>query len=50
MWASFETTVSGNFQLPFWLKVMAAVMSIAARLYHGRIIAKESNKKFLQLK
>ena len=48
MWASVETTVSGNFQLPFWLGVIAAVMSIAARLYHGRIIAKESNKKTIQ--
>jgi hypothetical protein len=45
MWASVETSVYGSFQLPFWLGVVAATMSIAARLYHGRIIAKESNKK-----
>jgi hypothetical protein len=44
-WASVETSVSGSFQLPFWLGVVAATMSIAARLYHGRIIVKESNKK-----
>jgi hypothetical protein len=45
MWMSVETSVSGNFQLPFWLGVMAAAMSIAARLYHGRVLTKESNKK-----
>jgi hypothetical protein len=45
MWASVETSAYGSFQLPFWLGVVAATMSIAARLYHGRIIVKESNKK-----
>lgn len=49
MWTSVETSVSGSFQLPFWLGVVAAAMSIAARLYPGRVIAKESNKKPLQL-
>lgn len=49
IWASVETSVSGSFQLPFWLGVLAAAMSIAARLYHGRIMVKESNKNSLQL-
>jgi hypothetical protein len=49
MWASVETSITGAFQFPFWLGVVAAVMSIAARLYHGRIMVKESNKKPLQL-
>ena len=29
--------VSGSFQLPFWLAIVATALCIAARLYHGRV-------------
>jgi hypothetical protein len=34
---SISALVSANFQLPFWLAVVAAALCIAARLYHGRV-------------
>jgi hypothetical protein len=40
MSGSVETSISGSFQLPFWLGILVAVLSIAARLYHGRIMVK----------
>ena len=45
MGASINAFVSGNFQLPFWLAMAAAALSVAARLYHGRVVAKEPNKQ-----
>jgi hypothetical protein len=44
MGANINASVSGSFQLPFWLAIEAAALSIAARLYHGRVVAKESCK------
>ena len=38
MGANVNATVSGSFQLPFWLAMVAAGLCIAARLYHGRLI------------
>jgi len=37
MGASISVLVSGSFQLPFWLAVVAAALCIAARLYHRRV-------------
>jgi hypothetical protein len=34
---SISVLVSANFQLPFWLAVVAAALCIAARLYHRRV-------------
>jgi hypothetical protein len=34
---SISALVSANFQLPFWLAVVAAALCIAARLYHRRV-------------
>jgi hypothetical protein len=45
MGANINASVSGSFQLPFWLAMVAAVLCIAARLYHKRIIAKEPNNQ-----
>jgi hypothetical protein len=35
--ATVSALVSGNFQLPFWLAIVAAALCIAARLYHSRV-------------
>jgi len=37
MGASISVLVSGSFQLPFWLAIVAAALCIAARLYHRRV-------------
>ena len=37
MGVSISAFVSGSFQLPFWLAIVAAVLCIVARLYHGRV-------------
>ena len=42
MGADINASVSGSFQLPFWLAMVAAALCIGARLYHGRVVAKES--------
>ncbi len=42
--ANITAQVSGSFQLPFWLAMVAAALCIAARLYHGRVVGKELNK------
>ena len=34
---SINALVSGSFQLPFWLAILAAALCIATRLYHGRV-------------
>ena len=38
MGANVSASVSGSFQLPFWLALVAAALCIAARLYHGRVV------------
>jgi hypothetical protein len=43
MGANVNATVSGSFQLPFWLAMVAAGLCIAARLYHGRITDQKPN-------
>jgi hypothetical protein len=35
--ATVSALLSGNFQLPFWLAIVAAALCIAARLYHSRV-------------
>jgi hypothetical protein len=37
MGADVKASVSGSFQFPFWLAIVAAALCIAARLYHGRL-------------
>ena len=37
MGANVNASVSGSFQLPFWLAIVATALCIAARLYHGRV-------------
>ena len=41
---SIAATVSTGFQLPFWLAIAAAVLCIAARLYHPRIAKKTAQQ------
>jgi hypothetical protein len=36
--ATVSTTVSASFQFPIYLAIVAAVLSIAARIYHGRAL------------
>jgi hypothetical protein len=48
MGANINASVSGSFQLPFWLAMMAAALSIAARLYHGHVVTEELYKHSLQ--
>jgi hypothetical protein len=43
MGANINASVSGSFQLPFWLAMVAAALCITARLYHGSVVAKEPN-------
>lgn len=45
MGANINASVSGSFQLPFWLAMVAAALCIAARLYHGRVVAQKPNKQ-----
>jgi len=45
MGANVNASVSGSFQLPFWLGIVAAALCIAARLYHGRVVGKEPIKQ-----
>jgi len=45
MGANINASVSGSFQLPFWLAMVAAALCIAARLYHERVVAQEPNKQ-----
>jgi hypothetical protein len=48
MGANINASVSGSFQLPFWLAMIAAALSIVARLYHGRVVHKETNEQLSQ--
>jgi hypothetical protein len=41
MGVSINATVSGDFQLPFWLAIVTAALCIVARLQHGQL--KEKN-------
>jgi hypothetical protein len=50
MGANIKALVSGNFQLPFWLAIVAASLCIAARLYHGRVVAKEPDNQLFPQK
>lgn len=43
MGASINASVSGSFQLPFWLAIIASAFCIAARLYHRRVVAQKSS-------
>jgi hypothetical protein len=43
MGTSINASVSGSFQLPFWLAIIASALCIAARLYHGRVVAQKSS-------
>ena len=43
MGANINASVSGSFQLPFWLAMVAAALCIAARLYHGHVVAQKPN-------
>lgn len=45
MGANINASVSGSFQLPFWLAMVAAALCIAARLYHGCVVAQKPNKQ-----
>jgi hypothetical protein len=35
--ATISALVSGNFELPFWLAIVAAALCMGARLYHSRV-------------
>ncbi len=37
MGVSITATVSGNFQLPFWLAIVAVMLCLGARLYHMHV-------------
>jgi hypothetical protein len=37
---NINAIVSGNFQLPFWLAIIAVAFCVAARLYHERVKGK----------
>ena len=39
MGVSINATVSGDFQLPFWLAIITAALCIVARLQHGQLEA-----------
>ncbi|MCL5949693.1 MAG: hypothetical protein M1490_04370 [Candidatus Bathyarchaeota archaeon] len=43
MGANINASISGSFQLPFWLAMVAAALSIAARLNHGRVVTQKTN-------
>ena len=43
MGVSISALVSGSFQLPFWLAIVAVVLCIAARLYHGHIVEEQKS-------
>jgi hypothetical protein len=45
MGVGISALVAGSFQLPFWLAIVAASLCIAARLYHGRVVAKQPIKQ-----
>ncbi len=42
--ATVSTSVSASFQFPFYLAILAAVLSIAARIYHGRALIPHTGK------
>jgi hypothetical protein len=44
MGATISASVSGSFQLPFMLAIVTAILCIAARFYHGRIIKAHDEK------
>ncbi len=48
MGADINATVSGSFQLPFYLAIATAVLCIVARLRHARVV--EVNKAVLDVK
>lgn len=41
---NFSVLVSGNFLLPFWLAIGAAVLCIGAKLYHGQVSKVQTQK------
>ena len=43
MGVSVSASVLASFLFPFWLAVAASVLCIAARVYHGRVIARKQN-------
>ena len=46
MGVSINATVSGDFQLPFWLAIVTAVLCIVARLQHGQLEAATKQNNF----
>lgn len=41
MGAGISASVLASFLLPFWLSIVAVVLCVAARLFHGRVIVKK---------
>ncbi len=45
MGVSINATVSGEFQLPFWLAIVTATLCVIARLQHGQLKEKEMKQE-----